>query len=226
MTHLETELQQLKDSLIEMWTLVTNQLSKAREALIKGDKDLAREIISAEKRVNAFELSIDQDSENIFALFNPVAVDLRLVLAIYKINNNLERQGDCAKGIAKFVIEIDGTFDKSLLKLTGIIDMFEENDIMLKELTEAFEKEDGIIARKTFKRDELLDEINDKSTSIIANYIRSNIDNAEQALQILSIIRKLERAGDHSKNIAEEIIFYTEAKVLKHKPKEKEKKKE
>lgn len=223
MTHLENELQQLKNSLIEMWTLVTNQLSKAREALVKEDKDLAREIISAEKRVNALELNIDQDSENIFALYNPVAVDLRLVLAIYKINNSLERQGDCAKGIAKFVIEIDGAFDKSLLKLTGIIDMFEENHIMLKELVEAFEKEDGIIARRTFKRDELLDEINDRSTSVIANYIRSNIDNAEQALQILSIIRKLERAGDHSKNIAEEIIFYTEAKVLKHKPKERKK---
>lgn len=223
MTHLETELQQLKDSLVEMWTLVTKQLSKAKEALIKVDKDLAREIISAEKRVNALELSIDQDSENIFALYSPVAVDLRLVLAIYKINNSLERQGDCAKGIAKFVIAIDGTFDKSLLKLTRIIDMFEENDVMLKELTEAFEKEDGIIARRIFKRDELLDEINDKSTSIIADYIRNNIDNAEQALQILSIIRKLERAGDHSKNIAEEIIFYTEAKVLKHRPKEKKK---
>ncbi len=221
MTHLETELQQLKDRLIEMWMLVNNQLSKAREALTKVDKDLAREIISAERRVNAIELNIDQESENILALYHPVAVDLRLVLAIYKINNSLERQGDCAKGIAKFVIAIDGAFDKSLLELTRIIDMFEENDIMLKELTEAFEKEDGIIARRTFKRDELLDDINDKSTSIIASYIRNNIGNAEQALQILSMIRKLERAGDHSKNIAEEIIFYTEAKVLKHKPMDK-----
>lgn len=223
MTHLETELQQLKNNLTEMWALVKTQLSKAKLALINEDKDLAREVISVEKRVNAFELSIDKDSENIFALFNPVAVDLRLVLAIIKINNNLERQGDCAKGIAQFVIDIDGLFDKNLLEITRIVDMFNENIVMLTELIEAFEKEDGIIARKIFKRDELLDIINVKSTSIIAGYIRNHIDNAEQALQILSIIRKLERAGDHSKNIAEEIIFYTEAKVLKHGIKEKKK---
>jgi phosphate transport system protein len=223
MTHLDSELQQLKDSLIEMWTLVRSQLLKAHEALIKNDKDLAREIVSVEKRVNAFELGIDQDCENIFALFNPVAVDLRLVLAIIKINNNLERQGDSAKGIAKFVIDFEGAFDKHLLAITRLEEMFSENSTMLAELAEAFEKEDGIIARKTFKRDELLDDINDRTTAVVAEYIRQNLDNTEQALQILSIIRKLERTGDHSKNIAEEIIFYIEAKILKHKGKDKNK---
>lgn len=223
MTHLDTELQQLKDNLIEMWTLVKNQLSKAQEALFNNDKDLAREVVLVEKRVNAFELGIDQDCENVFALFNPVAVDLRLVLAIIKINNNLERQGDSAKGIAKLVLEFDGPFDKNLLEITRLSEMFTENLTMLTELTEAFEKEDGIIARKTFKRDELLDEINDHTIAVVADYVRKNLENTEQALQILSIIRKLERSGDHSKNIAEEIIFYIEAKVLKHKGKDKKK---
>lgn len=223
MTHLETELSQLKNNLVSMWELVKSQLSKAKESLINEDKDLAREVVSVEKRVNAFELSIDKDCENIFALFNPVAIDLRLVLAVIKINNNLERQGDCARGIAKFVIDIDESLDKNLLETTRILDMFDENIVMLTELIEAFENEDGIIARRTFKRDELLDTINDNSTSAIADYIPKNVANAEQALQILSIIRKLERAGDHSKNIAEEIIFYTEAKVLKHGSKDKKK---
>lgn len=223
MTHLESELKQLKNELIEMWLLVKSQLTKARDALINDDKDLAREVISVEKRVNAFELGIDQDCENMFALFNPVAIDLRLVLAIIKINNNLERQGDSAKGIAKFVIQFNEPFDDKLLKITRIVDMFNENIIMLTELIEAFEKEDGIIARKIFKRDELLDEINDKTTEVVADYIANNLTNTVQALQILSIIRKLERTGDHSKNIAEEIIFYIEAKVLKHKSAEKPK---
>ena len=217
MTHLENELQHLKDNLIEMWTLVKNQLSKAKEALINDDKDLAREVISVEKRVNSFELSIDQVCEHTIALYNPVAIDLRLVLAILKINNNLERQGDFAKGIAQFVIYFDASFDKELLEVSRIVEMFDENMIMLVELIDAFENENGTIARKIFKRDELLDEINDKTTAVVANYIRNNIENTEQALQVLSMIRKLERTGDHSKNIAEEIIFYTEAKVLKHK---------
>lgn len=217
MTHLENELQHLKDNLIEMWTLVKNQLSKAKEALINDDKDLAREVISVEKRVNSFELSIDQVCEHTIALYNPVAIDLRLVLAILKINNNLERQGDFAKGIAQFVIYFDAPFDKKLLEVSRIVEMFDENMIMLVELIDAFENENGIIARKIFKRDELLDEINDETTAVVANYIRNNMENTEQALQVLSMIRKLERTGDHSKNIAEEIIFYTEAKVLKHK---------
>ena len=217
MTHLENELQHLKDNLIEMWTLVKNQLSKAKEALINDDKDLAREVISVEKRVNSFELSIDQVCEHTIALYNPVAIDLRLVLAILKINNNLERQGDFAKGIAQFVIYFDASFDKELLEVSRIVEMFDENMIMLVELIDAFENENGTIARKIFKRDELLDEINDETTAVVANYIRSNMENTEQALQVLSMIRKLERTGDHSKNIAEEIIFYTEAKVLKHK---------
>ena len=217
MTHLENELQHLKDNLIEMWTLVKNQLSKAKEALINDDKDLAREVISVEKRVNSFELSIDQVCEHTIALYNPVAIDLRLVLAILKINNNLERQGDFAKGIAQFVIYFDAPFDKELLEVSRIVEMFDENMIMLVELIDAFKNENGTIARKIFKRDELLDEINDKTTAVVANYIRSNMENTEQALQVLSMIRKLERTGDHSKNIAEEIIFYTEAKVLKHK---------
>jgi phosphate transport system protein len=221
MTHLETELQELKNNLVEMWLLVKSQLTKAREALKNNDKDLAREVVSVEKRVNAFELSIDQDCENMFALFNPVAVDLRLVLAIIKINNNLERQGDSAKGIAKFVIDLDYALDQNLVEQTRLVEMFDENIIMLTELIEAFENEDGIIARKTFKRDELLDEITDNSTKLVAGYIRNNIDNTEQALQVLAIIRKLERSGDHSKNIAEEIIFYLEAKVLKHRAKDK-----
>ena len=217
MIHLENELQHLKDNLIEMWTLVKNQLSKAKEALINDDKDLAREVISVEKRVNSFELSIDQVCEHTIALYNPVAIDLRLVLAILKINNNLERQGDFAKGIAQFVIYFDAPFDKELLEVSRIVEMFDENMIMLVELIDAFKNENGTIARKIFKRDELLDEINDKTTAVVANYIRSNMENTEQALQVLSMIRKLERTGDHSKNIAEEIIFYTEAKVLKHK---------
>lgn len=217
MIHLENELQHLKDNLIEMWTLVKNQLSKAKEALINDDKDLAREVISVEKRVNSFELSIDQVCEHTIALYNPVAIDLRLVLAILKINNNLERQGDFAKGIAQFVIYFDAPFDKELLEVSRIVEMFDENMIMLVELIDAFKNENGTIARKIFKRDELLDEINDKTTAVVANYIRNNMENTEQALQVLSMIRKLERTGDHSKNIAEEIIFYTEAKVLKHK---------
>ncbi len=101
MAQIETELQLLKSEAVNMWTLVNSQLNKARLAFINFDKDLAREVVLKEKRVNGSELKIDRDCENIFALFCPVAIDLRFLLAVLKINTNLERIGDIAEGIAQ-----------------------------------------------------------------------------------------------------------------------------
>ena len=216
MTHLDTELQLLKGEIISVWNLVVTQLNKTQDALTRFDKDLAREVVLNEKRVNAYELKIDRDCENIFALFNPVAVDLRFVLAVLKINNNLERTGDIAEGIGKFIVFTDSAFDKKLLEVAQVETMFNEATSMLGEVLIAFEKEDTALARSVFKQDEVLDNINLKANSVIAEFIRKNPDKLEQALYILSTIRKLERVGDQAKNIAEEIIFYVEAKVLKH----------
>jgi len=219
MSHLDSELQQLKAETIKMWTLVNNQLRKGKEALINLDKDLAREVILSERRVNAYELKLDRDCENIFALFNPVAVDLRCVLAVLKINNNLERTGDIVEGIAKFVTNVDQNFDKQVLEITRAVEMYEAAINMMDDVLDAFDKENTAIARKVFLQDELLDDINLKANAAIAAYIRSNPENIESALYLLSIIRKLERVGDQAKNMAEEIIFYIEAKVLKHRSK-------
>lgn len=219
MSHLDIELQQLKSDLLKMWNLVHSQLVKGKESLLKLDKDLARQIVLSERRVNAYELKIDRDCENIFALFNPVAVDLRCVLAVLKINTNLERIGDIAEGIAKFVIEIDSSFDKKLLEITRVVEMYEAATSMLEDTMQAFDKEDTSFARGVFHKDEMLDDINASAASIVAEYIRNNPDKIEQALYILSTIRKLERLGDQTKNISEEIIFYIEALVLKHRTK-------
>lgn len=216
MSHLDIELKQLKSDTIELWNMVNSQLAKGYESLANMDKDLAHEIISIEKRVNAFEIKIDRDCENIFALFNPVAIDLRFVLAVLKINTNLERTGDIAEGIAKFVKNVDANFDRELLKETRVLDMFQAAQNMMDHVLEAFEKEDTNLARKIFAEDEILDNINNAANGIIANYVKTHTENIEQALYLLSIIRKLERVGDQAKNMAEEIVFYIEAKVLKH----------
>jgi phosphate transport system protein len=219
MSHLDIELQQLKAETLKMWALVNLQLRKGKDSLVNLDKDLAREVILSERRVNAYELKLDRDCENIFALFNPVAVDLRCVLAVLKINNNLERTGDIVEGIAKFVTNVDNTFDKQILQVTRAVEMYEAAIDMMDEVMEAFDKENTSIARRVFQKDELLDDINLKANAAIAEYIRSNPDKIESALYLLSIIRKLERVGDQAKNMAEEIIFYIEAKVLKHRSK-------
>ncbi len=217
MTQLQIELGKLKIDITEMWTLVAAQLHKSLQSLRTFDKDLSREVIANEKRVNAMELKIDRDCENIFALFNPVAIDLRFVLAVLKINNNLERIGDIAEGISKFIIIEKEAYDEPLLKKTRFLLMFKAAIQTVEDVLTSFIKEDTKLARSIFEQDDMLDEINAEANQLISDYVRDNPEKTEQALNVLSVIRRLERVGDQSKNIAEEIIFYLEAKVLKHK---------
>src|SRR5476651_532453 len=126
MTPLENEITALKKELVSMWILVQSQLNKAREAMVKYDKDLAREVLVKERRVNSFELKIDRDIENVFALYCPVAIDLRFLLAALKINTNLERIGDIASGVAQYVVDSTVNFDAAALERTSIIRMYDE----------------------------------------------------------------------------------------------------
>lgn len=217
MSQLEIELKELKKEIINMWSLVHSQLVKSNIALVNFDKNLAREVVSREKRVNGSELKIDRDCENIFALLTPVAVDLRFVLAVLKINSNLERIGDIAEGVAKYILSADKPFNPELLKMTETVSMYDEAINMLDDTLTAFENEDTTLARGIFQKDEFLDRINIESTSKTVKYLETNPQDCYQSLINLSIIRGVERVGDQSKNVAEETIFYVEAKVLKHK---------
>jgi phosphate transport system protein len=216
MTQLENEIEAIKVEVVSMWTLVESQMKKSRSALINFDRDLAREVVLKEKRVNAFELKLDRDCEDIFALYCPVAIDLRFLLAVLKINNNLERIGDIAEGICKYIIESKHDFDRTLFEKIELIKMLDDSINILADSRVAFQTEDTTLARSIFKKDEVLDEINQKAIGRVSDCIKEDISVMNDALYVLSIIRKLERVGDQTKNIAEEIIFYIEAKVLKH----------
>ena len=216
MTPIQAHLDQLKSDITVMWTLVISQLHKSLHSLKTFDKDFSREVVANEKRVNSMEHNIDRNCENIFALFNPVAIDLRFVLATLKINNNLERVGDIAEGISKLIISEKHAFDPELLKVTQFLEMYQAAIHIVQDVLDAFDQENTKLARSIFIKDEMLDDINAAATTVITNFIKEHPEKTEQALNVLSIIRKLERVGDQSKNIAEEIIFYIEAKVLKH----------
>lgn len=216
MAQIEIELQQLKTEVISMWALVRSQLNKSKNALLNFDLNLAREVKIKEKRVNGLELKIDRDCEQIFALFTPVAVDLRFVLAVLKINSSLERIGDIAENAANFIIRTDQEFSAELLKQSKVIEMMEMALSILDDALKSFENENTILARSIFQKDEFLNEVNIHAIPYLMEFIKAHPEQMEHALIILSIIRKVERIGDHTKNIAEELIFYVEAKVLKH----------
>lgn len=220
MTHLEKELRHLKDQVIDMMYLVRNQLHKSKEAFLELDKDLAREIIHYENRVNATELSIDRDCENILALYNPVAIDLRFVIASLKVNTQLERMGDHADGIASYTTILKEPFEKELIKELRFVEMFDTVLSMIDDAIHAFNFENTKLARWVFGKDATINEINHKAQKIIAKYAAQHPNKIEKYLLLFSTIKKIERVGDLAKNIAEETIFYTEAKILKHKDKE------
>lgn len=216
MTRLQEELNQLRERLSDMAELVTSQLQKSIAALLEEDEDLANEVLYNEKRVNAYELRIDQDCEQIFTLLNPMANDMRFVISTLKINTDMERIGDYAEGIANLILLGKKSFDKRLIGDLGLKEMVEGVIEMMQLVTKAYVEEDTKLARSIFSKDNVLDEINQKASFIAEKYIRENLDSIQHTLLLVSIIRKLERVGDHITNIAEEVIFSKEAKVLKH----------
>ena len=216
MTRLQEELDHLRESLSDMALLVTQQLQKSIHSLLDEDEDLANEVVYNEKRVNAYELRIDQDCEQIFTLLNPMAQDMRFVISTLKINTDMERIGDYAEGIAKLVLLGNKSFNKKLIEEIGLTQMADGVVEMMELVIKAYRDDDTKIARSVFSKDSVLDAINQQASVIGEKYIRQETDQIQQTLLIISIIRKLERVGDHITNIAEEVIFSKEATVLKH----------
>ncbi|MDR1526811.1 MAG: phosphate signaling complex protein PhoU [Dysgonamonadaceae bacterium] len=217
MKHTEKELLALKEEVSQMWKLVLSQLEKAKQAFLNDDFELAREVVSREKRVNSFELKIDSDCENYIALYNPVAIDLRLALSLFKICSTLERIADFAEGIARHVIEENcEPFSAEMKTQLRIETMFDTAIEMFSDSYEALDSENTKLAGKILSKDEIVDEIYIHSIKILAEAIRKQMITAECGLHILLVMRKIERIGDHCSNIVEEIVFYIDAKVLKH----------
>jgi phosphate transport system protein len=218
-SQIEIELSTLRANLIELCNLVLMQIDKAGNTLNTADIDLANEVMRYEKRINGLEVNVEKACENILALYNPVAHDLRFVLSTLKINLNLERIGDYGRSIAKIVKVKGDPFKADLIEKLQINKMFDTIHLMLLTVLESMENEDETNLRTLFVKDEILNDIQDTAIGVIVEHLKKNPADAEDCLNLYIVVRKLERVGDHIKNIAEEIIFYKEAKILRHKSK-------
>lgn len=217
----EYELESLSNLTFEMIDLVRDQIHLAKEALLTGDLDLSVEIMMKEKRVNSYELSIDRECEDFLALQNPVASDLRFTMAALKISSSLERIGDHAYGISSLVFDNSLTLNKELVELLKIAELFDEIDEMFINLSESLESGNVQQAKTVFKQDKILDKANKNTPQLLEDYHEKSKDGIRNLILLARTIGKLERVGDLAKNIAEEIIFYYESKVIKHKKKNK-----
>ncbi|MEG1572105.1 MAG: phosphate signaling complex protein PhoU [Bacteroidales bacterium] len=220
MKPIEIEIERIKEQHSQMWEMVEQQVRKAFVAMETFDKELAHEIISREKMVNAQELVVDHYCENFIALFNPVAVDLRLMISLLKINNNLERIGDFAESIALFVLhQQTKVMDPELVKNIQLKKMTDNAMQMLSIARNAWDQENCTMASRVLTLDDILDDINRDSVKILADYSVAHPEHATEILHIYAVIRRIERIGDRASNIAEDTCFYLDAKELRHRNK-------
>lgn len=203
----------------EMLNLVYKQVQLAYEAFTSFDTDLAEDVILKENRVNALDLRIEKDTDHFIALYSPVATDLRFSLALLKINYNLERIGDQAFDIANHTIDLNQKLVPELVERMQFNLMFETLESMFKDVVTAYTDENLKVARKVFKKDKIINKINEKAFDIVAEDAVKNPELIRQYLMALVVMKKFEKVGDLLKNISESIIYFIDAEILKHKKK-------
>lgn len=217
MPAIDSELQALRENLLDMLSMVRAQLEKCIQAIQEKDATIAAQVKDDEKKINIQELAIDRDCENILALHTPVATDLRLVIATLKIANDLERIGDSAKSLAKVISSDLGKKEYKWIESLRIVEMLSVLTEMLSEMGNAIRKSDTKPALKAVSKDEELNNYFKKALKMTGELVAKYPDDAKTILTLLLTVRNLERSGDLTKNIAEEIVFQIEAKVVKHK---------
>ncbi|MFL5787276.1 MAG: phosphate signaling complex PhoU family protein [Flavisolibacter sp.] len=203
----------IRKEVIEMWELIHSQLTKSLSAIVLFDKDLAREVILIEERVNSSELMIDSDCENFIALKSFSQTDLPFIMIVLKTNMLLERIGDAAVHIANEIIHTKKPYNTRLLESTHLTELFRMVIKIFDLSLSSFENEDSSSGEIVFRRAEAFQEINSTSHPTLKNFIKNNPDQLDQALPIFSIIKNLERVVDQIKDLTKEVINYSDAKV-------------
>ncbi|MFH1093004.1 MAG: phosphate signaling complex protein PhoU [Candidatus Omnitrophota bacterium] len=215
--HVDQELQELNKDILEMGVLAEEAIYKSIEALKNRDKEVAKSIIANDTTVDKLELAIDEKCIDLIARYQPMARDLRFITTGMKINAELERIADLATNIAQRVLEIA---DKPILK--PLIDIPKLTDIarkMVKDVIDAFINSDENLAKKVILFDSQADNLRDLiQEELINDYMSKDASTATRAVPLLLIARHLERICDHATNIAEDVIYMVQAKVVKHHP--------
>jgi phosphate transport system protein len=212
--HFEQELLDLKQSLVEMGTLVNDQIENACAALFGGLEELAGQVIRADSRVDEFDTEIERRCQDIFALTQPVAADLRLLMAALKINNQLERIGDIAVNIAERVAPLAG--QQELLAKTRLGEMAQVARIMVEESLGAFIHNNPALATRVLESDDVVDDLDSEIFGDLVELMKEDPSLVEPGAHILILSRHIERLADHATNIAEDVIFLVQAKLVKH----------
>jgi phosphate transport system protein len=212
---LDEHIEKLKTRVIKMCSLVDEQVQSAIRAVEEENLVLAKEVIEKDSKVDKFDNKIHKICQKIFALTQPVAMDLRLIMSSMTINNNLERIGDIAANIAEYIIMIGKKPD--YYHQTKLEEMFKVVKQMLKDAIDSYIQGNEALAKNVIETDNLLDRLNAENHKIFVAIMKQNPDYIEPSIALLAMSRQVERLGDHCTNIAEDVFFIVEAQLVKHK---------
>jgi len=213
--HLQREIERLKKAILSLSTVAEENLRRAVDAVMKIDPVLAREAVEADAGIDQREVEIEEECLKVLALHQPVAQDLRFLVGVLKVNQDLERIGDMAVNIAERVLLLQkqgeqpgGEFDFHR--------MAEKVQEMLRLALDAFVRMDGETARRVCRMDDAVDAINRDTYRQVREGIRANGDRVDAMIHYLGISRSLERVADHCTNIAEDVIYMAQGNIIRH----------
>jgi phosphate transport system protein len=213
-THFQQELQKLKEALLKMAALVEEAISTAVQSLVKRDSDLAKKTFEGEDQINRMEIDIEDTCLKLLALRQPMAADLRFITSAMKIITDLERMGDQAVNIAERAISLNQ--EPQLKPYIDIPRIAEIAQSMVKDVLDAFVNNDSKLARSVCERDDMVDGLNDQVFRELLTFMMSDPKTITRAVHLMIVCRCLERIADHATNIAEDVIFLVDARVIKH----------
>jgi len=218
--HFHQELEALKEQLLGMGGRAEAIVNKAVEALKRRDAGLAQAVFDDDRALDRMEVEIEERCIGLLALQQPMAGDLRFLTSALKISNDLERIGDHAVNIAEGAVSLAG-----MPQLKPLVDIPRMADLaltMLREALDAFVHRDAATARRICLRDDAVDDLNRQLFRELVSYMIEDPSTVGRALELIRVAHNLERVADMATNVAEEVVFIAEARIIKHHREERE----
>lgn len=214
MTHFQGELEELKNRLLEMSGLVESAVYRSVQSLVEKDEDQARQVLRSEARINQMEIEIDDSATRLLALQQPMAKDLRFITAAIKINSDLERMGDLAVNIVERSLSL--LREPAIKPPIDIPHMAGLAESMVRKSLDAFVKRDAGLARSVLVSDDAVDEMRDAIYEELVAFMEKDSSTVRQCVDLIFVVRNLERIADHATNIAEDVIFLVQGVDVRH----------
>jgi len=212
--HFLREMERLNSRLIEIGNEVEAQVSAAFLSVIQLDEAAARRVIRDDVEVDNHEIQMEEECLKLLALYQPVAGDLRLIIAVLKINTDLERIGDHAKNMAEAAIKLSASSSAEIPESMYVI--YKKAKLMLRKTLLAFVETDRELAEKVLVMDHEVDKLCRTELPNQIEFIKNHPQDVAQRLLLLSVCRQLERIGDHASNIAEDVIYLLSGNIIRH----------